>query len=232
MRPHNLKFPFRWESREPLLLDRVLYVPKCYDQHDLWPKEELKEFLSFFKSIAVEYCSGNGLWVAEKAKQCPSKLWIAVEKRFDRVQRIWAKKHNFSLQNLLIVCGDALTFTKYYLGSDLVDQIFINFPDPWPKARHAKKRIIQDPFVEEMARISKMQAEVVLVTDDVLYSDQMSFEMLKKGAWEPSFPLPFYKTEWLEYGNSFFESLWKEQEREIRYMKFKKIQENENRSYE
>jgi tRNA (guanine-N7-)-methyltransferase len=222
MRPHNLKFPFRWESREPLLLDGVLYVPKCYDRHDLWPKEELKEFLSLFKSIAVEYCSGNGLWVAEKAKECPSTLWIAVEKRFDRVQRIWAKKHNFSLQNLLVVCGDAATFTKYYLRSDLVDQIFINFPDPWPKARHAKKRIVQDSFVREMARISKIDAEVVLVTDDEPYSSQMSVEMLKKGDWASSFSV----IDWPEYGTSFFESLWKNQGKEIRYMKFKKIQEN------
>lgn len=226
MRPYNLKFPFRWESREPLLLDSVLYVPKCYDRHDLWPKEELKEFLSTFKSIAVEYCSGNGLWVAEKAQECPSKLWIAVEKRFDRVQRIWAKKHNLSLQNLLVVCGEAEAFTKYYLEPDLVDQIFINFPDPWPKARHAKKRIVQDSFVREMARISKVGAETILVTDDELYSSQMSFEMMKGGLWASLLPDPFYATDWPEYGTSFFESLWKDQGKEIRYMKFKKIQEN------
>ncbi len=211
MKPSNLKFPFRWESREPLLLDGVLYVPKCYDRHDLWSKEELKEFLSSFKTIAIEYCSGNGLWVAEKAKESPSKLWIAVEKRFDRVQRIWAKKHNFSLQNLLVVCGDASTFTKHYLNSELVDEIFINFPDPWPKARHAKHRIVQDSFVQEMQRISKIGAEAVLVTDDKPYSLEMSFEMLKGGNWAPSFPHPFYRTEWPEYGASFFETLWKEQ---------------------
>jgi tRNA (guanine-N7-)-methyltransferase len=107
-----------------------------------------------------------------------------------------------------------------------VDQIFINFPDPWPKARHAKKRIVQDSFVREMARISKVGAETILVTDDELYSSQMSFEMMKGGLWASLLPDPFYATDWPEYGTSFFESLWKTQGKEIRYMKFKKIQEN------
>lgn len=220
MRPKHLKFPFKWEERSPLLLDGILYVPKCYEAHSLWPKEELDSFLSSFNQIAIEYCSGNGTWVAEKAKETPNKLWIAVEKRFDRVQRIWAKKHNFSLNNLLIVCGDALVFTSNYLKPNSVDEIFINFPDPWPKPRHAKNRIVQEGFVREMTRIGKPRAETVLVTDDKPYSEQMRFEMLKGNDWDSSFPSPFYQTDWPGYGSSFFESLWKERGREIYYMKF------------
>ncbi len=223
MRPKNLKFPFRWESRAPLLLDGVLYVPQCYEGHNLWPKEDLNSQLSFFKSISIEYCSGNGAWIAEKAQEQPLVLWVAVEKRFDRIQKIWAKKRNLSLDNLLIVCGDALVFTKHYLQSELVDQIFINFPDPWPKARHADNRVVRDAFVQEMYRISKEGADAVLVTDDEVYSSQMSFEMLKNDIWTASYPSPFYRREWPGYGSSFFDSLWRERGKEIRYMKFKKI---------
>ncbi len=222
MKPKELQFPFRWESRTPLLLDDVLFVPKYYEHHARWSKEELNFRFFSFPSISVEYCSGNGTWVAEKALEDTSRLWIAVEKRFDRVQKIWSKKHNLSIPNLLIVCGDALVFTKYYLQSDLVDQIFINFPDPWPKAKHAKNRVIKEPFVQEMYRISKTGVEVVLVTDDVTYSEQVSFEMLRNDVWKASYPPPFYKTEWSGYGSSFFDSLWREKGREIRYMKFKK----------
>jgi tRNA (guanine-N7-)-methyltransferase len=222
MKPKKLKFPFSWESRSPLLLDDVLYVPRYYEQHDEWSKESLNLRLSSFESISIEYCSGNGTWIAEKALENPSILWIAVEKRFDRVQKIWAKKHNLLIPNLLIVCGDALVFTKHYLKSQLVDQIFINFPDPWPKAKHAKNRVIREPFVKEMHRISKLGAETVLVTDDATYSEQVSLEMLRDDIWEASYPSPFYVTEWPGYGSSFFDSLWRERGREIRYMKFKK----------
>jgi tRNA (guanine-N7-)-methyltransferase len=224
MKPKDLKFPFDWESRAPLLQDDVLYVPKYYELHGLCPAEDLLSvYLSRFPSIAIEYCAGNGAWIAEKAKENSNVLWIAVEKRFDRVRKIWAKKQNLALDNLFIVCGDAFTFTKYYLPPSVVDEIFVNFPDPWPKARHAKHRVLQSFFVEEIARVSKVGGEVVWVTDDAPYSLQIVSEMLQGKLWESSFAVPFYTTQWPTYGTSFFDSLWKDQGREIRYMKFKKI---------
>lgn len=220
MKPKTLRFPFRWIERKPILSDNVLFVPKHYDQHEAWPKEELKAIYASFPSIAIEYCSGNGLWIAEKAKANPSILWIAVEKRFDRVQRIWAKKHNLSLNNLLIVSGEALSFTKDYLEDERVDQIFVNFPDPWPKFRHAKNRLLQKPFTEEIKRVTKSQGEVTLVTDHAVYAQQMLEEMMQENLWKPFFPSPYYITDWPLYGESYFEELWKEMGRVIYYMKF------------
>jgi tRNA (guanine-N7-)-methyltransferase len=222
MRPKMLKFPFRYEERQPLLLDDVLYVPKRYEQHALWDKTELKTRLSSFAEVCLEYCSGNGTWIAEKAKENPGSLWIAVEKRFDRVQKIWAKKHNFSLSNLLIICGEAYTFTHYYLEEMSVDRLFINFPDPWPKQKHAKHRLIQKPFTDEMARIAKPSATVTFATDDEDYSLQMIHEMQKDPTWKSCFPDPFYITNWDSYGSSYFEDLWKSQGRTIRYIMFTK----------
>ena len=133
--------------------------------------------------------------------------------------------HNFSLKNLLIVCGDALEFTRYYMPARSVDQIYINFPDPWPKLRHAKNRVIQQPFVAEMDRVLKLQSQMVLVTDDATYSSQVVDEMLKSGCFSPSYPSPYYTNECPGYGDSYFDSLWREKGREIRYLKFFKRHE-------
>lgn len=221
-RPKALKFPFPYQERKPLLADDVLYVPKCYEEHTLWNKTELYARLSSFSSICLEYCSGNGTWIAEKAKENPLSLWIAVEKRFDRVQKIWAKKHNLIIPNLLIVCGEAYTFTHYYLQNSVIDEVFVNFPDPWPKQKHAKHRLIQQPFIGELIRITKPSAKVVFATDDEAYSLQMIQEMHKDSLWKSSFPPPFYTTEWDSYGASYFEDLWKSQGKLIRYMMFTK----------
>lgn len=222
MKPKTLKFPFPYQERRPLLADDVLYVPKCYEDHNLWDKTDLHNKIANFSSVSLEYCSGNGTWIAEKAKQNPSSLWIAVEKRFDRVQKIWAKKHNLLIPNLLIVCGEAYTFTHYYLQSNTIDQVFVNFPDPWPKQKHAKHRLIQKPFIDEVTRITKPSAQVIFATDDEPYSLQMIEEMQREGLWKSSFSAPFYTTEWDAYGTSYFEDLWKSQGRIIRYMMFTK----------
>ena len=222
MRPKDLIFPFTWMERKPLFQDGVLYVPKYYGQHEGLDIKEFSLTLDSFSTIHIEYCSGNGSWVAEKARNSPATLWIAVEKRFDRVQRIWSKKQNFSLKNLLVVCGEAVVFTKFYLRKEMLDQVFVNFPDPWPKERHAKHRLIQGKFIEELCRVLKPAGEVTLVTDDRLYSEQMLDEMQKSMMWNSVFIDPFYVTTLPGYGSSFFNDLWREQGRDIRYMKFKR----------
>jgi tRNA (guanine-N7-)-methyltransferase len=225
MRPKHLKFPFTSKSRNrsPLLAEGVLHIPRWGTQQDDQLKKELERifFSPLFKEIAIEYCSGNGTWVAEKARQNPEILWIAVEKRFDRVRKIWAKKHNFFLHaNLLIVCGEALAFTKHYVFANAIDQVYINFPDPWPKERHVKHRIIQPSFLEELERVLKKGKRAVFVTDDESYSLQMIDEMEKRKSWYSSFPEPFYTTEWPQYGESYFDALWKQQGKVIRYLEF------------
>jgi len=225
MKPKNLKFPFSWKERKPALFERVLILPQYYDNHEEWgfPGWE-KYFKNPSEKMSIEYCSGNGDWIIQKALDHPDENWIAVEKKFPRIRKIWSKMKNHDIENLLIVCGEANEFTKHYLPDASIDQIFINFPDPWPKDRHAKHRLVQNPFVEELKRISKEQGKATFVTDDLPYRDQMIGEM-QKGRWKSSFSDPFYTTKWQDYGPSWFEKLWREKGRTFYYMQFEKMKE-------
>lgn len=220
MKPKQLRFPFSWEQRAPTFMQGVLFIPRYYEAHQEWCKQPLQEMWNAFSRVYVEYCSGNGVWIAEKALASPEVLWIAVEKRFDRVQRIWSKKENLALSNLLIICGDALTWTKEYVSPHSIDGFFVNFPDPWPKAKHAKNRLLQAPFIQELYRVTKPQGEGVVVTDDLLYSEQVIREMGASDLWGSAYPEPYYVTQWPLYGESYFGQLWQGLGREIRYMRF------------
>lgn len=155
-----------------------------------------------------------------KAEQYPDINWVAVEKRFKRVKKIWSKKENSALSNLLIVRGAAEIFTEHYVDDKVASKIFINFPDPWPKDRHAKHRLFQEPFVKEMARISKDEGTVTLVTDHADYSMWASKAM--KGIWQPRTTTPEILNSMTGYGPSYFARLWQDLGREIRYMEFSK----------
>ena len=140
MHPKELKIPCSWEDRKPCLLDQLLYIPNYYQDHDKVDFE-----LSFFKNdnpIMIEYCSGNGQWIIEKAMSNKEFNWIAVEKDFGRIHKIWNKMKDKNLENLFIVFGEAYIFTHFYLLKDTVSSIFVNYPDPWPKRKHAKNRLI------------------------------------------------------------------------------------------
>lgn len=222
MKPDDLKCPFKWDERLVLLEDNVLYVPDHFDQYDQFTFPGWEALFGNQKPVKVEYCSGNGTWVAEKARSDASCNWVAIEKKFVRVRKIWSKIKNLQLNQLLAICGEGFKVTKHYFPSDSVDEIYINFPDPWPKKRHIKHRIIQPEFVEEMRRILKNEGKLIFVTDDADYSEWFLNEMKANPGFTNCNASPGYLTEWEGYGSSYFDSLWREKGKVIRYHQFKK----------
>ncbi len=222
MKPKDLKSPLTWEQRRPLIHDRILFVPQYYDRHREWsfPGWEHPEIFGRKAPIEVEYCSGNGLWIIEKALAHPERNWVAVEKQFERVRKIWSKMHNFSLDNLFIVCGEALTFTRFYVPDPSFSAVYVNFPDPWPKGKHAKNRLLQEPFMTQIARAAVPEAKMTIVTDHFDYTVQITQNMLMSPLWKPCFPEPYFVTEWENYGTSYFDALWRKQGLTIYYMHY------------
>lgn len=217
VKPKNLKFPFLWVERHPVLTDGVLFVPDYYDRHREWTFPGWEAIFGNSNPVNVEYCTGNGAWIIDKARTSKNN-WVAVEWRFDRVRKIWSKMKNFNISNLFIVCGEALTFTREYLPKDCISEVYINFPDPWPKEKHAKNRLFQEPFVSELTRVVKNRATIV--TDDETYANQLHHEMSKK--WRPVFSSPHFITDWPDYGTSYFDALWREKGCTIRYFQYER----------
>lgn len=209
MKPKDLPYPYKWEKRHPLLKDKIFYVPEYYQEHKKGLFPDLQEYFGNDYPIHLEYCSGNGEWILDRAKENPQVNWVAVEMWFERVRKIYSKTINYGVENLLIISGEGLTFSREYLPDECLDEVYVNFPDPWPKDRHAKHRIIQRPFVQEMRRTLKKGGKVTLVTDDIPYKKQMEHEMQE---WQT---VEAFQG---NYGSSFFERLWRSHGLTIHHM--------------
>ncbi len=206
----DLKIPFTWDERHPILLDRFFYIPGHYAHC----KKEISFFPEQEKPIAIEYCSGNGQWVGEKAKQNHELNWIAVEKKFERARQIWLKMHRENISNLVVVCGEALIFTQYYAPRAI--EVYVNFPDPWPKRRHAKHRLIRTEFLQKLFPIVQSGGKITCVTDDAKCVQEMIKEFSKCPAWK----FLFNTQEWPDYGRSYFHDLWTEKGRKIYHLSY------------
>jgi tRNA (guanine-N7-)-methyltransferase len=215
MRPVDLPILFTWEERKPLLHEGMLCVPRYYDEHEKFTLD-LKEIFQNENPICVEFCSGNGEWIARAAQSYPEYNWIGVEKQFKRTRQIWAKKQNLGLKNLLPVCGLAEDFCQHYLKDSFIEKAYVNFPDPWPKNSHAKNRIIQRPFIDMLTNVSKPKASLTLVTDDERYSNQMMKVVSGHPRWRSVEDCVLPE----DYGSSYFNRLWQGLGKYIRYMKF------------
>ena len=214
----KLHYPYSWNERKVLLEDRVLFVP---DQLENYGQFIFPGWFALFDNehpVKVEYCSGNGMWIVEKAMAEPQINWVAVEQKFERIGKTWVKVVKRKLTNLFMVCGEGLISTQNYFPSASIAEVFINFPDPWPKRRHWKNRIVESTFLQELKRILLPQGLLNLVTDDLNYSQVMIKEALKH--FSALHPAPHYIEELPGYGSSYFEDLWRSKGKKIRYHQF------------
>ncbi len=220
----TLQRPFVWNERRILIEDRVLYVPALCDTSGfVFPGWDDTRIFGNTNPVHIEYCSGNGDWIAGKALANPDINWVAVEQKFPRTRKIWAKVKKHNLSNLFIVCGEGHITTKLYFPCNSVKVVYINFPDPWPKTRHAKNRIIQSDFMSEISRIMETKGHFVFVTDDASYSEWTTKIVLREPDFVASYPDPFYTTDESDYGYSYFGQLWRQKGKTIRHHKFQKI---------
>jgi tRNA (guanine-N7-)-methyltransferase len=232
MRPSDFKVPSKRLSGQHVIGDRIIHLAKlkhcqssiiaeaknCF----IFPSWEHSDLFGNQKPVHVEYCSGNGLWIAERALSNPHINWVAVEMRLDRTRKIWSKIKNFQIDNLIVVNGEGEFATQAYFPKNSVSAIYINFPDPWPKRCHAKNRIVKTSFLNAIAEILKENGEITVVTDDPIFSEWTLQTFNISPQFSSLIAAPHYKTEWPHYGDSFFDALWREKGCTIRYHHFLK----------
>lgn len=221
MYAYNISLPFSWAERHVLIKDRMWHVPDCCNYEKFtFPGWQHHDLFGNDRPVNVEYCSGNGEWIASKAAAHPHFNWIAIEKKFMRAKKIWARIKRLNLTNVIVLCGEGYNATVHYFPANSVNAIYINFPDPWPKTKHIKHRIIQPPFIRELNRILHPKASLTFVTDDPAYSEWTIRTVQENLEFENHFPDPFYATTFEEYGTSYFEQMWRQKGKEIRYHRF------------
>jgi tRNA (guanine-N7-)-methyltransferase len=219
VKPKDLKYSFSDSDRSFCLEERIFFVPPEHSEVCKIPFLAFVDVFGNMNPVCVEYCSGNGDWIVERASQQKTINWIAVEKRFDRVRKIWSKMKNRRIENLFIIHGEAGAVTKKLLHDSSLEAVYINFPDPWPKRRHTKHRLLQLDFLNEIGRVLKAQKTITFVTDEVSYMRD-ALKLFLHCNWFPFLPTPYFTTILDSYGTSRFENLWREKGREIRYTIF------------
>ena len=134
----------------------------------------------FKKTISLEIGSGKGEFITSYAAMHQDENFLAIE-RVPTIAGILAKKVVESeLQNVRIFPHDGEALFND-IPNDSVDKIFLNFVDPWPKKKHAKRRLTYHKFLEEYYRILKPNGLVIFKSDnDSLYESSQEEIALTK----------------------------------------------------
>ena len=143
-----------------------------------------------YKNISLEIGFGVGDILLRNALNFPNNLFVGVEYYKKGIAQLLLNMEKHNLKNIRLFYGDALDYLKL-AKTNYLDEILIMFPDPWPKRRHWKRRIINKDSVNEISRILRSNGRALFFTDNkgIAYWGLRHFILNADFNWEIDMPI-------------------------------------------
>ena len=146
------------------------------------PKERKGRVVQFFNNQVIPFTSqlesstidleigcGHGHWINAYSQENKNTTTIGIDLISKRLEKAQAKKIRFDNQNLFFMKADAVEFLTFKPSNILFSNIFIFFPDPWPKNKHRKRRLIQSSFLKLLKSHTHVNSKIFFRTDHLDY---------------------------------------------------------------
>ncbi len=162
---------------EDLANDTKYFVLNPKDYHGKWALEVFKNN----NPIHIEIGCGKGQFMMGLAKHFPDINFIAIEKYDSVLVRCLEKVSQDDIPNLKLVLLDALMLKEVFDKGE-VEEIYLNFSDPWPKTRHAKRRLTSYIYLDIYRNILASDGAIIQKTDNRSLFES-SLESLSQNDW-------------------------------------------------
>ena len=148
------------------------------EYHHLSEANELSELVQSYEKSILEIGFGNGENAAYLAAENPNALVVASEVYLSGIGSLLNSISQNSLSNVKIYDDDVRELLLK-IPNEIFDEIYIICPDPWPKARHHKRRLIKHDFLKVLANVLRKEGTVYISTDWDNYAESILEELEK-----------------------------------------------------
>ena len=124
--------------------------------------------------LELELGCGDGSFLAEYARRHPEHNFVGVERLLGRLRKLEKKGRRAGLKNLRGLRIESAYLLQYLIAPHSVQAVHIYFPDPWPKRKHRRNRLINERFPSLARQVLEPGGFVYLRTDDKDYFEQMT----------------------------------------------------------
>ena len=143
-----------------IIIKGTYYIDNPFEYKGKW-----KDVFENDNPIYIEIGMGKGDFIIENAKRYPDINFIGIEKYDSVMVRAIQKSNELELNNLKLIRMDANKLLDVF--DKEIDLIYLNFSDPWPKERHAKRRLTSPIFLDIYEKIFKDEKRIVMKTDNI-----------------------------------------------------------------
>ena len=224
---------FSWKNIKWILIMLPFYGRKLSRKTKRFNLIDLKNFKFFFnelnlrntkknlnklcRNVNLEIGFGKGENLIFQSQTKKDDIFFAIDPFISGGLKLKAEIEIFEISNIYF---SNVTFSQFFeiIGDFNFKKIFILFPDPWPKKKHKKRRLINEEFVKQINQITLKDSEIYIATDDEDYSKQISKSFLNQ-----NFFKLFLKTtdnQSFEYYNIYPTKYFRKAKRENRRINF------------
>ena len=189
-------------------------------------KEKVLDFQTIFgnsQPLHIEIGSGRGEFLAKKAQQEPDINFLGIELQMKRIRQILLKLDPKLHQNVRIANLYIDSNISKIIPPNSIDSIYIQHPDPWPKKRHFKNRLIQNDFINSLAKILKKDCLVKIATDHKEYSEWIIEHFANNDKFEAVFENGFTMQPYSGHIDTYFENKKRSEGFPPIFMHYKKV---------
>ena len=163
---------------------QTLAMAQSWDQYAIEIKSELNlnQIFPEKTKVIMEIGSGMGEATAQIAKANPEVGYVAVEMHSPGLAALLILINQMELENIRLIREDATYLLANHIPDNSLDGIHLLFPDPWPKNRQHKRRMVQSEFIEMVGKKLKQGGFIHIATDWQPYADWIKVRFDKSGS--------------------------------------------------
>ena len=179
--------------------------------------------LPFPKRLVVDLGFGRGEFLLDLATREPESGFLGVEHSFKRVLKMARRLARTEMRNVRLIEATAERVVGQLLPRDSVSQFWINFPDPWPKARHHRRRLVAPKFVGALASRLEPGGTVDVGTDHLEYAEVVEETLSAEPRLENAFAPKRFATKVPGRMPTAYELEWRAEGRSMHFFRYRRV---------
>jgi tRNA (guanine-N7-)-methyltransferase len=179
---------------------------------DYFRKMDRSEICQSGRALEIDLGCGDGSFLMEMAKEFPDRDFLGVERLLGRVRKVCKKITRRQLENARVLRLDSRYVVEWLLPEASVSRLHLLCPDPWPKFKHHRRRVMQLDFLESVRRSLLPGGEFLFMTDHEEYFHWATAKVVEFGTFEQLgwsedsffYPKTDFQMQWESEGKAMF----------------------------